>query len=123
MDYRVDNKIGFQGISSGYSELDKLISGLGRGHFVVVAGLTGMGKTAFLLDIIKRLGIDNKIPCVLFSLEMSLLEILHRLVSKISDVPCWNVKLAHLNKNQLSKIHNAIARISESEFIMSDSPS
>ena len=58
-------------VATGFRDLDKVIGGLPVGHICAVAGRPAMGKTAFAMNIAKNIGIFNKIPTVIFSIEDS----------------------------------------------------
>ena len=73
------------GISTGFRDLDKYTMGLQEGDLFIIAGRPSMGKTAFALSIAGHL-VNESIPCVLFSLEMSARSIMYRLISLLGKI-------------------------------------
>src|SRR5205814_9106477 len=71
---------GRRGIETGYFELDDMLNGLQNGDMSIVAARPSMGKTAFAMNIIEHVAADSKLPCAVFSLEMSKLQLAQRLM-------------------------------------------
>ncbi len=119
---RIEKGISYSGLSCEYDDIDKKTGGLERGDLVVIAGPTSIGKTAFELDIFYRVGIKKKMPCAFFSLEMTRQEIGYRLLSKMSGISLWDIKLANLNGDKKDKVYRAIKEMENSPvFIASNS--
>jgi replicative DNA helicase len=74
------------GLQSGFAELDKLTSGWHNAELIVIAARPTMGKTAFALSMIRNMAINNHIPVALFSLEMSNVQLVNRLMANILEV-------------------------------------
>jgi replicative DNA helicase len=66
-----DNQSDITGVATGFVDLDKMTSGLQPGDMIVVAGRPSMGKTAFALNIAEHVGVEQRLPVAIFSLEMS----------------------------------------------------
>lgn len=94
------------GLSTGYFELDKLTDGLQEHHLWTVAAYTSTGKTTFALNIVKAL-IDQGVPVVFYSLEMSRPEIYAKLISMESGVSIWNLKRAGINEHDYETFKEA----------------
>ena len=120
---RLTNEIDFTGLSSGFVNLDKLCGGFGEGDIIVVAGQTGVGKTTFLLDIVRRQCIDTGLGCAYFSLEMSQNEIFYRLISKMSCVALSNIKSPKcLTGKEKETFYQSVANLKKSRFFLADTP-
>lgn len=100
---RRQGMISYDGVPSFYPLLDEALNGLNRGHFIVVGARPGVGKTTFVLNILKRVCQDNKIPAGFFSLEMS------------SDQVCLNLAAIHgkLNSHKLRSFQASPQEFSE----------
>ena len=77
----IANKDGLSGVPSGFEKLDKLTSGWQPSDLIIIAARPGMGKTAFVLSMARNIVINNNIPVAVFSLEMSSVQLIMRLIS------------------------------------------
>jgi replicative DNA helicase len=82
---------GLSGHSTGMAELDRMCGGLTPGELTIVGARPGQGKTALVVSLIRNL-CHQKIPCGIFSLEMSRHELAQRLASQESQVPAFKIK-------------------------------
>lgn len=120
---RLDNKIEHTGLSSGFSELDKLCGGFGKGDLIIIAGQTNIGKSAFLLDIAYRQCLKGGAACAYFSLEMGLYEIFYRLLSKMTSLESNRIKAPkYLAEGERQKAIHAIADIYNCRFFLDITP-
>ena len=83
---------GITGIESGFTELDRVTAGWQRSDLIIVAARPGMGKTAFVLSLARNAAIDFKRPVAFFSLEMSSVQLVNRLVSGEAEIPADKLK-------------------------------
>ena len=83
---RMDNGGSFAGLMSGYTDLDKILCGMRGGHMVVVAGRPGTGKTTLAMNIVENVCATGT-SALVFSLEMSSLELTRRLLSSTGRIP------------------------------------
>lgn len=91
-----------QGITTGFKEIDKVISGLKKGDFIILAARPSMGKTAFALNVGQC---ASKEGCVgIFSLEMSQDQIMNRLIASRSLVELGNIQNGKLKEDEFEKI-------------------
>ena len=120
---RLDNGICFSGLSSGYTHLDRLCSGFGKGDLIIVAGATNIGKSALLLDIAYRLCLKESYAGAYFSLEMGRHEIFYRLISKISSQDLTKIKTPKLLKDEeIQEVLKAVSRLNSSRFFLDVTP-
>ena len=87
---------GISGVPSGLYELDKMTNGWQRGELIVVGARPRMGKTAFAMTMIKTLSLDQNIPTLFFSMEMTNESLMERLVSNFCEIP-----LSHIRSGKL----------------------
>ena len=78
---RVMKQERFPGLSTGLVELDKITSGFRKGNLIILAGRPGMGKTSFVISVLRELVYRQGKSCLLFSLEMSKEEMAQSLLS------------------------------------------
>src|SRR5208283_1790810 len=86
------------GISTGYGELDKLLSGLQPSELIILAGRPSQGKTALALNMAENIAIRGGRPVAVFSLEMSKESLLQRLVASVAQVDAHKFRSGHLSR-------------------------
>lgn len=95
---------GLSGLETGFHELDQLTSGWQNSDLIIIAARPAMGKTAFVLSMAKNMAVNYNTPVALFSLEMSNLQLVNRLLSNVCEIPGEKIKsgqLEHVEWNQL----------------------
>lgn len=95
---------GFSGLKTGFKDLDKLICGWQKGDLITIGARPAMGKSAFIISMLKNMAIKYKIPVALFSLETTKAQVTNRLISnicEISDEKLRNGMLADYEWKQL----------------------
>ena len=110
------------GLATGYADLDDQLAGLQPSNLIVVGARPAMGKTAFALGMVAHAGIRLNKPVLLFSLEMSHLELTQRLLSSEAKVDANRMRTGKLHEADWSKIGNAISRMSEAPIFIDDNP-
>ena len=80
------NKDGLTGVPTGYHKLDDITSGWQASDLVIIAGRPAMGKTSFALSMAKNIAADYKVPMAFFSLEMSNVQLVNRLISNCCEI-------------------------------------
>ncbi len=109
------------GLSTGYYELDDLTCGLQNGEMVIVAGRPSMGKTSLALNITEHLGLIEKIPIAIFSLEMGRQQLAERFLCSISEIDSQKVRRGLLSDEHYKKLADACAELSEAPIFIDDS--
>ena len=89
-------------VKTGYKNIDDLIGGLQGGNYLILAGSTGMGKTAMALNLVINV-LKQKKEVLLFSLEMTTEELLSRIISNIMDIPAANLRNRNLSEKEMEK--------------------
>ncbi|MDE6402193.1 MAG: replicative DNA helicase, partial [Muribaculaceae bacterium] len=101
---------GLSGLESGFHELDRLTSGWQNSDLVIIAARPAMGKTAFVLSMAKNMAVNYNIPIAIFSLEMSNLQLVNRLISNTCEIEGEKIKSGRLNDQEwdslMSRIRN-----------------
>jgi replicative DNA helicase len=110
------------GLASGYYELDDLTCGLQKGEMIIVAGRPSMGKTAFALNIAEHIGIVDKTPLLIFSLEMGKQQLAERFLCSYSGVDSQLVRKGMLDTNHYQKLVEGCGVISEAPIFIDDTP-
>jgi len=108
------------GSPTGYYELDDMTCGLQKGEMIIVAGRPSMGKTALALNIAEHIGIIEKIPLIIFSLEMGKQQLAERFLCSYSGVDSQLVRKGMLNTEHYQQLVKACGVISEAPIFIDD---
>lgn len=108
------------GLPTGFQDLDELTTGFHPGDLVVVGARPGMGKTSFCLNIAAHVGIEVKVPVVVFSLEMSKELLVLRMVCSEAEVDSKSVRSGYHTKEDYRKLVNAAGRLAEAPIFIDD---
>ncbi|NUM80873.1 replicative DNA helicase [bacterium] len=113
---------GVTGITSGFKSLDGMTSGFQNSDLVIVAGRPSMGKTALVLSIARNVAVDAKKPVGFFSLEMSSLQLVMRLLCAEAQVDAHKVRTGMLPPNDWSKLSVSVGKLSKAPIYIDDTP-
>jgi len=112
----------FSGIPSGFRDLDSIIGGFNPSDLVIIAARPSVGKTAFVLDIVRHVGIVEKKKVLIFSLEMSNSQIIDRMVGMQAGVSFWDTRTGKLNDEMFEKLSVAWGELAETNIYIDDRP-
>jgi replicative DNA helicase len=110
------------GVATGYHDLDDVLSGLQKGSLVVVGARPAMGKTAMALGMAANAALEAQRPVLLFSLEMSHLELTQRLLCSEARVDSKRIRTGNLAEADWSKISHAVGRLGDAPIWIDDNP-
>lgn len=109
------------GISTGFDKLDEMINGLQNANLVIVSGESDMGKTAFALSIAKNIAADQNMPIAFFSLELSNVQLLNRLISNACEIEGRKILNGKLNKEEWERLDKTLKTLIEVPLYIDDS--
>ena len=109
------------GVRTGYSDLDRLLSGLQPSNLVIVGARPAMGKTSFALGMATHAAMTG-VPTLFFSLEMSHMEITQRILSSEARVDASAMRNGQMNETDWSRVHHAVGRLGEAPIFVDDNP-
>ncbi len=110
------------GLSTGLTDLDRMISGLGNSDLVLLAGRPGMGKTSLGLNILLEAGKHSGKSVVFFSLEMSREQLVMRLISSESFIPSQKLMTGQLEEEDWEKLTLACRSLNATSILIDDNP-
>jgi len=108
------------GLPTGFADFDAVTSGLHPGNLLVVGGRTSMGKTAWTLNVAHHVALHVQQSVLIFSLEMSALEVSQRLICQESGVSLLRYRTGQLDDLQMQATLRASTRISEAPIVVDD---
>ncbi len=117
-----NHKDGLTGIPSGFIALDRLTSGWQKSDLVIVAARPGMGKTAFMLSLLRNAAIDHGHPVAIFSLEMASLQLVNRLIAAESELESEKIKKGTLAEHEWQQLIHKTSQLSQSPIFIDDTP-
>lgn len=116
------NGSGFRGVRTGFVDLDNILSGMQKSNLIILAARPGQGKTALTLNIAQHVGVKEKKPIGIFSLEMSKEELVDRLLVGQADVDAWKLKTGRLSEDDFSRLSDAMGQLAEAPIFIDDTP-
>ena len=114
---------GLSGLASGFHQLDKLTSGWQNSDLIVIAARPAMGKTAFVLSMAKNMAVNNRVPVALFSLEMSNVQLVNRLIVNVCEIEGEKIKSGQLAPYEWGQLDYKIKELYDAPLYVDDTPS
>jgi replicative DNA helicase len=121
---RFQRKETVTGVSTGFRDLDELTSGMQKSNLIIVAARPAMGKTAFCLSIARNVVLNPQKPgvCAMFSLEMSRLELVQRVLCSVAQVNQMDVRKGNLREEQWVRITRGMNQLADAPLYIDDTP-
>ena len=114
---------GMSGLASGFRDLDNVTSGWQKSDLIILAARPAMGKTAFALSMAKNIAVNNEQPVALFSLEMSNVQLVNRLISSVCEIPGNKLRDGRLAPYEWSILDSKINALQNAPIYLDDTPS
>ena len=114
---------GLSGLQTGFHELDKVTSGWQNSDLIIIAARPAMGKTAFVLSMAKNMAVNYNIPIAVFSLEMSNLQLVNRLISNVCELPGEKIKSGQLTSLEWDQLMARIKHLNGAQLYIDDTAS
>ncbi len=119
---RRSHKDGLTGIPSGFTRLDRLLSGWQRSDLIIIAARPGMGKTAFVVSALRNAAVDFNHPVAIFSLEMASLQLVNRLISAEAELESDKIRRGSLVDFEWQQLVHRTNRLSSAPIFIDDTP-
>ena len=113
---------GLTGVPTGYTKLDEKTSGWQKSDLVIIAGRPAMGKTSFALSLAKNIAVDYQIPIAFFSLEMSNVQLVNRLISNVCSISGSKMLNGQLSHDEWERLDKDIRKLQGSPIYIDDTP-
>ena len=114
---------GLSGLESGFRELDALTSGWQNSDLIIIAARPAMGKTAFVLSMAKNMAVNYNTPVAIFSLEMSNLQLVNRLISNVCELDGAKIKSGNLSDMEFQQTIARLNALYGAPLYIDDTPS
>lgn len=116
------NSNDLNGIPSGLVDLDVLTSGFHEAEFIIIGARPSIGKTALALSMAQYIAVEKKISTAFFSLEMSDVQLMMRLLSMQARIPSERIRSGKLKTSNMQQLQYAASDIYESPLYIVDTP-
>ena len=113
---------GMSGLPSGFEKLDKITNGWQNSDLVIIAARPAMGKTAFVISMVRNIAVDRKLPVALFSLEMSNQQLVTRLIVNVCQIESEKLRSGQLVEYEWSQLDTGIRRLEDAPIYLDDTP-
>jgi replicative DNA helicase len=113
---------GTSGVPTGFANLDRVTGGFQKSDMIVLAARPGMGKTAFVLSLARNAAVDYKKGVAVFSLEMSSLQLVNRLISSETEIAGEKLKKGNLEPYEWEQLNSRIGKLTNAPIYINDTP-
>ncbi len=122
--HEMQKNTGITGLGTGFSELDKLTSGLQKGDLIIIAGRPSMGKTAFAMNIIEHVAISSTKPkpVAVFSLEMPTEQLVLRMISSFGHIGGSKLRDGSMTETDWNSFNHAVRALEENVILIDETP-
>lgn len=114
---------GLSGLESGFHALDKITSGWQKSDLIIIAARPAMGKTAFVLSMAKNIAVDFRNPVAVFSLEMSNVQLVNRMISNVCEIPSEKIRSGQLAPYEWQQLDIKLKQLFHAPLFVDDTPS
>ncbi len=115
-----DSQNSITGVSSGFVDLDAMMSGLQPADLIIVAGRPSMGKTSFAMNLVENVGIQSGMPVAVFSMEMPGDSLAMRMMSSLGRINQHNVRTGQLEEDEWPRMQSSINLLAEAKIFIDD---
>lgn len=113
---------GLSGVPSGFTDIDRLTLGWQPSDLVIIAARPSMGKTAFVLSLARNIAVEQNRAVAFFSLEMSSIQLIMRLIMGESEIDSHKIKNGRLSPDEWKHLETSIKPLSEAKLFIDDTP-
>ncbi len=113
---------GVTGVPSGFIDLDALTGGFQPSDLIIIAGRPSQGKTAFALSVARNAAVMDDVPIGIFSLEMSVQQLVMRLMCAEARVDAQKVRTGRLPEDEWRKLSTSVGRLYKAKIFIDDTP-
>ena len=118
----ISKKEGLSGVPSGFKGVDRVTAGWQKSDLIIIASRPGMGKTALSLSMARNMAIDHKIPIGVFSLEMSSVQLITRLISSETGIGAEKLRKGNLEPIEWQQLSSKVKKLEDAPIFIDDTP-
>ncbi len=117
-----NNQGNVSGLYSGFHDLDNILSGFQNSDLIILAARPAMGKTALALSLARNMAVDYKYKIAVFSLEMSNIQLVNRLISSETEIEGQKIKTGNLSGSEWQQLHTKVKSLQDAPIYVDDTP-
>ena len=117
-----ENTGGMTGVPTGYHKLDDMTAGWQASDLIIIAGRPAMGKTSFALSLAKNIAVDYQLPIAFFSLEMSSVQLVNRLISNVCEIDSRKILNGQLSPDEWERFDKNVRKLEGAPIYIDDTP-
>ncbi|GAB4357444.1 MAG: replicative DNA helicase [Immundisolibacter sp.] len=110
------------GLPTGFTDLDRMTSGLHPAEMIVIAGRPSMGKTSFAMNMVESVAIRGRQPVAVFSMEMPAEQLTLRMISSLGRVDAHRVRTGQLHDDDWPRVTSAVTLLGDADIFIDDTP-
>lgn len=118
----ISKKDGLSGVASGFNAVDKVTSGWQMSDLIIIAARPGMGKTAYVLSMARNIAVNNNQAVALFSLEMSSVQLITRMISSETGLSGEQLRKGTLEPHEWQQLNTRIKKLEKAPIYIDDTP-
>lgn len=111
-----------KGVGSGFTEIDRVTAGWQKSDLIIMAARPGMGKTAFVLSMARNMAVDMKKAVAFFSLEMSAIQLVTRLIAGECEIPSEKLRRGNLEPAEWEQLNARLNTLVDAPLFIDDTP-
>ncbi|MGA8862696.1 MAG: replicative DNA helicase [Gallionella sp.] len=119
--YGRDNPSDITGTATGFTDLDRMTSGLQPGDLVIIAGRPSMGKTALAINIAENVAMDSKLPVAIFSMEMGATQLAMRMLGSVGKLNQQDLRTGRLQDDDWGRLTHALGKLNDAPIHIDES--
>jgi replicative DNA helicase len=112
----------YSGVPTGFIDLDSLTAGFQESELVIVAARPSVGKTAFALNVLRHIAVEEGLPALFVSLEQSRIEIAERLLCSQARINSHRLRKGHLGADEIDLLHAGADTLRQAKLFIDDTP-
>jgi replicative DNA helicase len=120
--YNRDNPSDVTGIATGFTDLDRMTSGLQEGDLIVIAGRPSKGKTSLALNIAEHVALALKMPVAIFSMEMGATQLAMRLMGSVGRLDQQKIRTGRLTNDDWERLSSALGKLNDAPIHIDETP-
>jgi replicative DNA helicase len=120
--YNRENPNDITGVPTGFSDLDKMTSGMQPGDLIIIAARPSVGKTAFALNIGEHVAVNQGMPVAVFSMEMGATQLAMRLVCSVGRIDQQRLRTGRLTEDDWPRLTSAIQKMQDANLFIDETP-